>query len=289
MFPKAAPRVLALDIDGTLLNSRREISPRNHAAVTAAGEAGVRIALVTGRRYPAAKRIADLLPGRPTLVLHNGGLVVEESVAIRVRPLARSSAIAVLAFGKSLGADPVVHFGQAGAGLLYVENASPSHTLLAYYLSRSHPDVRVVENLEAAVAGKDADPLQVMFGGSMREMSALAVAIEERGFDVSALRTVYPKDDLSLIDVVDPTVDKSEALRFLCARWGVELGEVLAIGDNWNDRKMLLAAGKGCVMGNADPELRALGLEVIPGNDEDGVAWAVERFVLQGAAGIKGK
>lgn len=289
MFPKAAPRVLALDIDGTLLNSRREISPRNHAAVTAAGEAGVRIALVTGRRYPAAKRIADLLPGRPTLVLHNGGLVVEESVAIRVRPLARSSAIAVLTFGKSLGADPVVHFGQAGEGLLYVENASPSHTLLAYYLSRSHPDVRVVENLEAAVAGKDADPLQVMFGGSMREMSALAVAIEERGFDVSALRTVYPKDDLSLIDVVDPTVDKSEALRFLCARWGVELGEVLAIGDNWNDRKMLLAAGKGCVMGNADPELRALGLEVIPGNDEDGVAWAVERFVLQGAAEIKGK
>ena len=278
-----------IDIDGTLLNSRREISPRNHAAIAAAGAAGVRIALVTGRRYPAAKTIADLLPGRPTLVLHNGGLVIEESVAIRVRPLARSSAIAVLTFAKSVGADPVVHFGQAGEGLLYVENASPSHTLLAYYLSRSHPDVRVVQNLEAAVAGKDEDPLQVMFGGSMREMSALAVAIEERGLEVSALRTVYPKDDLSLIDVVDPAVDKSEALGFLCARWGAELGEVLAIGDNWNDRKMLLAAGKGCVMGNADPELQALGLEVIPGNDEDGVAWAVERFVLPGAAGIKGE
>jgi len=287
--PATIPRVLALDIDGTLLNSQREISPRNRAAIAAAGEAGVRVALVTGRRYPAAKRIADLLPGRPALVLHNGGLVMEESVAIRVRPLARRSAIAVLSFAKSVGADPVVHFGHAGEGLLYVENASPSHTLLAYYLSRSHPDVRVVESLEAAVAASEDDPLQVMFGGSMGEMSELATAIEERGFEISALRTVYPKDDLSLIDIVAPTVDKSEALAFLCARWGVAIHEVLAIGDNWNDRQMLLAAGKGCVMGNADPQLRALGLEVLPGNDEDGVAWAVERFVLAAAAEAKGK
>lgn len=278
-------RVLALDIDGTLLNSRREISPRNHAAIAAAGSAGVYIALVTGRRYPAAKKVADLLPGRPTLVLHNGGLVIEDSVAIRVRALARSSAIAVVAFAKTLGADPVVHFGHGGEGLLYVENASLSHTLLAYYLSRSHPDVRVVENLEAAVALRGDDPLQVMFGGSMAEMGELASAIEARNFEISALRTVYPKDDLSLIDIVAPTVDKSEAVRFLCARWGVEIGQVLAIGDNWNDRLMLLTAGKGCVMGNADPGLKSLGLEVIPGNDEDGVAYAVERFVLGGRAG----
>lgn len=289
MSPRKAPRVLALDIDGTLLNSRREISPRNRAAIAAAGDAGVRIALVTGRRYPAAKKIADLLPGRPALVLHNGGLVIEESVAIRVRPLARADAIAVVSFAKSVGADPVVHFGHAGEGLLYVENASPSHTLLAYYLSRSHPDVRVVENLETAVEGEGDDPLQVMFGGSMNEMSELAGAIEARGLKIHALRTVYPRDDLSLIDIVAPTVDKSEALGFLCARWGVEIGEVLAIGDNWNDREMLLTAGKGCVMGNADPELRALGLEVLPGNDDDGVAYAVERFVLAGLGAAKGK
>lgn len=273
-------RALALDIDGTLLNSRREISPRTLAAIAAAERAGVRIALVTGRRYPAARKIADLLPVRPTLVLHNGGLVIEDRAAIRVRPLARAAAVAVVTFAKSVGADPVVHVGQRGEGLLYVENASPSHTLLAYYLTRSHPDVRVVDSLKTFLSSAMEDPLQVMFGGAMNEMEDLARAIEVRGFEVSALRTVYPKDDLSLIDVVAPTVDKSEALSFLCERWGVGIGEVLAIGDNWNDRLMLLAAGKGCVMGNADPELRSLGLEVVPGNDEDGVAHAVERFVL---------
>ena len=281
MTTAAAPiRVLALDIDGTLLNSHNQISPRNHAAIAAARKAGVRIALITGRRYPAARKIADLLAGDPTLVLHNGGLVIENSVPIRVSPLARSTAMAVVAFTKSVGADPVVHVGHRGEGLLYVENASPSHTLLAYYLHRSHPDVRVVDNLERTLASEPDDPLQVMFGGSMAEMGELAGAIEARGFEVSALRTVYPKDDLSLIDVVAPNVDKAEALSFLCSRWGLGISQVLAIGDNWNDRLMLQAAGKGCVMGNAEPGLRSLGLEVVPGNDEDGVAYAVERFVL---------
>jgi len=273
-------RALALDIDGTLLNSRREVSPRNLAAIAAAERAGVRIALVTGRRYPAARKVADLLPLRPTLVLHNGGLVVENAVAIRVRPLARAAASAVVAFAKGAGADPVVHVGHRGEGLLYVENASPAHTLLAYYLSRSHPDVRVVDRLEDFLRSEEEDPLQVMFGGSMEEMGVLASSLEAADFGISVLRTVYPKDDLSLIDVVAPSVDKSEALRYLCARWGIGIGDVLAIGDNWNDRQMLLEAGRGCVMGNADPQLRSLGLEILPGNDDDGVAHALERFAL---------
>ena len=56
---------------------------------------------------------------------------------------------------------------------------------------------------------------------------------------------------------------------------------MLAIGDNWNDRSMLLTAGIGCVMANADPELRSLGLLEVPANDEDGVAVAIERFILE--------
>lgn len=274
------PSVIALDIDGTLLNSKKEISARNQSAISAALAQGIRIALVTGRRYPAAKRIAEMLPFRPSMILHNGGLIIEEEIPIRVRPLERTTASAVVSYAKQLGADPVVHFGHRGEGLLYVENASPSHTLLAYYLSRSHPDVRVVESLEASLATESEDPLQVMFGGSMRDMERLATALESQAFGASALRTVYPADDLSLIDVVGPTVDKSEALEFLCAGWGLRPDQVLAVGDNWNDRAMLLSAGRGCVMGNADPELRALGLTVLPTHDDDGVAVAIERFVL---------
>ena len=277
------PRVLALDIDGTLLNSGKEISRRNSAAIGAALDAGIRLALVTGRRYPAAKKIADLLPGNPPLILHNGGLIIDDGAPIRVAPLDRATATAVVSVAKMRGADPVVHVGQRGEGLLYVETASPSHTLLAYYLEKSHPDVRVVESLEASLAREQDDPLQVMFGGSMSEMGGLETALEASGLRATALRTVYPNDDLSLIDVVAPTVDKSEALAFLCGRWGLDLSHVLAIGDNWNDRRMLQAVGRGCVMGNADDGLKALGLDVVPGNDDDGVAFAIERFALDPA------
>jgi Cof subfamily protein (haloacid dehalogenase superfamily) len=273
-------RLLALDIDGTLLNSRKEISPRNHAAIASAQAMGVRLALITGRRYPAARRIAELLTGDPALVLHNGSLVVENAIPIRVRPLSRFTAAAVVRFGRSQGADPVVHFGYRGEGLLYVETTTPSHTLLAYYLDRSHPDVRVVPDLEATLLAESQDPLQVMFGGAMEEMKKLALGIAGAGFPAQTLRTVYPSDDLSLIDVVAPGVDKSEALEFLCDRFQIGINESLAIGDNWNDRSMLLAAGLGCVMANADPDLRSLGLHEVPGNDEDGVACAIERFIL---------
>ena len=87
-------RLLALDLDGTLLDSRKEISARNLAALQAALDAGVRIALITGRRYPAAKRISARVPGNPVLVLHNGGLVMEGEAPIRActGPRARSPA-----------------------------------------------------------------------------------------------------------------------------------------------------------------------------------------------------
>ena len=83
-----------------------------------------------------------------------------------------------------------------------------------------------------------------------------------------------------LLDVIDPAVGKAEALAFLQSRWGVTAAETLAIGDNWNDREMVARAGIGFVMANADPELLALGMPVLPSNDEDGVALAIEEHVL---------
>jgi hypothetical protein len=91
---------------------------------------------------------------------------------------------------------------------------------------------------------------------------------------------VYPATGFALVDVLDPSVGKAEALAFLQARWGITARETLAIGDNWNDRAMLEGAGRGLLMGNAPSELLALGLPLLPTNDEDGVAHAIESHVL---------
>ncbi len=121
-----------------------------------------------------------------------------------------------------------------------------------------------------------------MYGGTRAEMDALIEPLRrELGERARIERTVYPATDLVLLDVIDPGVGKAEAVGFLQSRWGISAEETLAIGDNWNDREMVARAGVGFVMANADPELLALGMPVLPSNDEDGVALAVEEHVLK--------
>jgi len=197
---------------------------------------------------------------------------------VRCRPLAREVARRAVRVGRAAGADAVVHCGRGGEGLLMVEGVAPSNTLLAYYLDRSHPDVRNVQDLETAM---EEDPIQVMYGAGIAEMAALREQLRAELGDAARIeRTVYPHLGVSLLDVLDPGVGKAEALAFLQDRYQVTAAQTLAIGDNWNDHEMLTGAGLGLLMGNADPEMLALGLPVLPTNDEDGVAHAIELHVL---------
>ncbi len=277
----ARPRVrlLALDIDGTLLRSDRTISPRTRLAIDRARRDGVRLVLVTGRRHPSARRVAEDLGGVVPLVLHNGALVVEDGAVLRCRPLPGAVARRAIRAGRASRIEPVLHCGSAGEGWLVVEAPVRSGGLVGSYLDRSRAEVRVVPDLEAAL--EKEEPIQVMFGGTCEEMGALlGVLGRELGAGARVERTVYPATGLVLLDVLAPSVGKAEALGFLQERWGIAPAETLAIGDNWNDREMVEKSGYGFVMGNADPDLLALGLAALPTNDEDGVASAIEQYVL---------
>ncbi len=272
-------RLLALDIDGTLLTSERVVSPRTRAALDAARSAGVRLLLVTGRRLPSARRIARDLGGDIPLVLHNGALVVEGDELLRSRPLPNAVARRATELGLAVGAEPVLHCGARGEGRLVVRARARHSHLVRSYLARAAADVREVADLLVALEGEE--PIQVMFGGPRQEMEPLRAALDEhlRG-QARVERSVYPANDLAILEVLEPSVGKAAAVAFLQERWGIGAGETLAIGDNWNDREMIARAGTGFVMGNADPELRRLGLPILPSNDEDGVALAVETHVL---------
>lgn len=273
-------KLLALDIDGTLLNSQKAVSARTLLALDDARKAGVHLVLVTGRRYPAARRIAEMLGCDVPLVLHNGALVVERGVVVRCRPLRLETARRAIELGRIHGADPVVHHGQHAEGRLLVEGVQPSNTLLVYYLDKSHADVVVVDDLCAALV---EDPIQVMFGGALATMDAFLPRLAEGlGSSARVERTVYPRDGVGLGDVIHADVNKAEALRYLQGRWALLPSETIAIGDNWNDHEMLEQAGLGLVMGNADPAMLRLGLPVLPTNDQDGVAFAIERYLLEG-------
>ncbi|HUG52849.1 MAG TPA: Cof-type HAD-IIB family hydrolase [Vicinamibacteria bacterium] len=283
---RARCRLLALDIDGTLLGSDKRISPRTLAAVTRARDAGVRVVLVTGRRHPAARSVAVQLGAGVPLVLHHGALVVEPDPAgdaggprvLRCLPLGREATLAAIALGRLCGADPVVHCGHRGEGRLAVAGIAADNDMLLGYVDRSGVDRVSLGDLERELP---EDSVQVMFAGRLGAMRDLVPRLLDRLRDTAKVeRTFYPALDMGFVDVLHPEAGKAEAVAFLLERWGIATEETIAIGDNWNDEGMLRSAGRGLVMGNADPALHALGLEVLPTNDQDGVAFAIERYVL---------
>jgi hydroxymethylpyrimidine pyrophosphatase-like HAD family hydrolase len=280
-------RILALDIDGTLLRSDRTISPRTLSAVAAARAAGVKVVLITGRRYPAARRIATQLGAGVPLVLHHGALVVEPQPdtdhdgpprVLRCLPLEREATLLAIRLGRACGADPVVHSGFRGEGRLVVAGIAEGNAMLVGYVDRGRRDCVEVADLERELPD---DAVQVMFAGPLPAMLELyPQLVSGLGASAKVERTLYPSHAMGFLDVLHPEVGKGEALQYLQRRWDVDDAETMAIGDNWNDHDMLARAGRGLVMGNADPALHGLGLEVLPTNDEDGVAVAIEKYVL---------
>jgi 5-amino-6-(5-phospho-D-ribitylamino)uracil phosphatase len=282
-------RLIALDLDGTLLDSRGELSDRNRSALGAARARGVGVALVTGRRFRDARPLALELGLDVPVIAHNGALTKHahslETVAAVLMPV--EAARAVVRTGRAHGADALVSDDHVGAGLLVYDHISPGNTALARYIEWSRrvvgedaaAAIRRVESLEAYL---DHDPLHVAFSGGCAAMERLAeVMREELGGSVRLLLTLYPRTDFALLDVLHPEASKGAGLAAVAAEAALAREEVMAVGDNFNDLEMLEWAGIGVLMGNADPALAGRGrFHATTTNDEDGVAAAIERFVL---------
>ena len=285
-----AIRLIALDLDGTLLDSRGRLSGRNRAAIDAARARGAGVALVTGRRFRDARPLALELGLDVPVIAHNGALTKHahslETVAAVLMPV--ESARAVVRVGRAHGADALVSDDHVGAGLLVYDRVSPGNTAVEKYIAWSlrvvGPDaaaaVRRVESLEEYL---DHDPLHVAFSGGCAAMERLAALMrEELGASVRLLLTLYPQTDFALLDVLHPEASKGAGLAAVAAEAALARDEVMAVGDNFNDLEMLEWAGTGVLMGNADPALRRRGrFHDTATNDEDGVAAAIERFVLE--------
>lgn len=293
-------RLIALDLDGTLLDSRGNLPERNRRAIESARERGVRIALVTGRRFRDARPLALELGLDVPVIAHNGALTKHartlETVAALLLP--REAALTVARAGRARGADALLSDDHRGAGLLVYDRLSAGNVALAKYVAwarRIHgPEadeaVRVVPSLEEYL---DHDPVHITFSGTCEEMCALSEALaEELGASVKRLMTLYPKMNFALLDVLHPLASKGAGVAAAAAEQGLTREEVMAVGDNLNDLEMLEYAGTGVLMGNAEQSLLARpDFHRTATNDEGGVAEAIERFVLaeQKGPGVGGR
>jgi Cof subfamily protein (haloacid dehalogenase superfamily) len=281
--------LLALDLDGTLLDSRGEISNRNRQALQTVREIGVRVALVTGRRFRDARPLALELGLDVPVIAHNGALTKHaltlETVAVLPLPLAATHH--ALKIGRAAGADPLVSDDHEGLGVLIYDHLRGDNKPLVQYIAwarRIHGEdgreaVRQVDSIEDYL---DHSPVHLAFSGGCEEMEELETNLrQELGETVKIFCTTYRKKDFSLLDIVNPAASKGAGVAAAAAELEITHQEVMAIGDNLNDLEMLTYAGTGVIMENAEPRLHELqGLHVTASNDDDGVAAAVEKFIM---------
>lgn len=280
----AAIRLLALDVDGTLLDSRHQLTPRTLEALQAAADRGIVLVLATGRRTTFVRPIAEQLPGTVYLVASNGAIVRPlDGDDLFTRLLPRERARQVVQALDAWRRQAVVTFAVEGAGELIMEDADDALRTFPGWLQQNLAWVRFCAPLEDAL---HVDPVQLMYGGTVAQMEQARQQLlaAECSAHLRLSQTVYPQRDLSILDVLDRDVNKGAALARLAAMLGIEAGEVMAIGDNFNDLDMLEFAGTAVLMGNASGELDRAGWHRTRDNDHDGVAWAVEEWVLQGGS-----
>jgi Cof subfamily protein (haloacid dehalogenase superfamily) len=274
-------RLLAVDIDGTLLDSRGRLPDAHRDAIVAAVARGVEIALVTGRSFHFTRPIADLLPVPLTLVVNNGALVKKTDGTTQMRNLLRRGVARELLEATRAYEDSVaIVFDRPDERQIVFERMDWTHPQRRGYYEKNKAFIA-----EAPVPLAEMltdDPVQVMFNGGVAPMRMLVDALRSRpGADrYTVAITEYEPRDFSLVDVNAAGCSKGTTL----ARWtqarGWTADEVMAVGDNLNDVEMLDFAGTAIVMGNATPALRSGRYLVTGTNDEGGLADAVRVHLL---------
>jgi hypothetical protein len=295
-------RMIAVDIDGTLLGADGRVSRRNLAAMKAAERAAIELVVATGRRHCYAMRVLRELGLREENALISSNGTVTRTIGSKLLertllPLdtARWLCGHVEEFRNALVItfDKVGSDGEDARGALVVEHLDVLTASIGKWMAANEPYIAHVAPIERALEMEA--PIQMMLCGTVERMrraearllehpgvSAVGVTPQERapGAEAALHRTEYAERDLSILDILPAGCGKGGALLRLAEQRGIKAEEILAIGDNWNDVSMLEVAGRAVLMGNAPESLKATAAErgwvVGKRHDEDGVAEVIE-------------
>lgn len=295
----SAPRLIAIDMDGTLLHSDGHVSARNLAAIREAEARGMEVVIATGRRHCYAMRVLRELerPAQSAVISSNGTVIRTIASDLLHRShmpaqTARWLCEHVREFRGTLMItfDKVLPNGDDERGALVCEGVDELNASIARWMEVNEPYITQVAPIERAL--EEGEPIQMMVCGPLDRMREAEEHLlrDPRitnvdggcapGIEVMLHRTEYAQRDLCILDILPAGCSKASALLHLAELRGIDASEILAIGDNWNDVPMLQAAGHAAVMANAPEDLRALaanrGWLLAPSNDEDGVASVVE-------------
>jgi Cof subfamily protein (haloacid dehalogenase superfamily) len=263
------PLLLAVDLDGTLVEPRKPVRQAVIDAVNRVQAAGVRATIVTGRMYVGAKPFADALSLDGPIVLYQGAVLADARTGRFEREVSLSNAVALRIYAAAK--DHGLHVQFYRDDRFYVENDNAYAQL---YARTSGTAPVVVPSLPAEFAGRDSTKVNVVTDPNR---TAEVLALMERVCGPDAYVT---RSNPEFVEMLNPAVDKGVALRIVAESYGIPMERVMAIGDSYNDLPLLRAAGFAVAMGSAPDELKAEADAVVGDVEHDGVAEAIERFVL---------
>jgi Cof subfamily protein (haloacid dehalogenase superfamily) len=276
-------RILALDVDGTLLDAEGRLRPSTAAAVTRAGSAGIRPVLCTGRRYRRAREIADAL-GLDAPIVCNSGAVVKDPRDHRTiwrADLDLELVRALLNLFREHELDPVAFTDRTPDRADFVIPRYP--TGLPHfdeYVARNHAHAEI--NPGWSSGGCDPDPVfHLCAVGTRVEMGRFEQAVHE---GVAGLVQTFvqrsPRYVGTMCEILRCDANKWTAVLHLAGLWGVERSEICAVGDDVNDMPMIRHAGLGVAMGHAPPAVREAASLITGDHHQDGVAMLVDDVLL---------
>ncbi|MGY2066906.1 HAD family hydrolase [Blastococcus sp. SYSU DS0619] len=269
------PKLVASDLDGTLLDASGEVSPRTRAALTACWDAGIPVVGVTGRGPRLLESVRAALGGRGVAVLAQGGFVVdlERDEVLRAVALPRAQAVAVIERIEAV----------TGALVVAVEDAAQQGEARGALRVQHGFDWPYPEDAQL-LARDEVLPTEAVLKVFLRsptigqdELLALARSV------VDPADAELTHAGLGFIEVLPPGITKATGLAIALERHGVGFGDVLVFGDMPNDLPMLTAVaeagGRAVAVANAHPAVRAVATGVTSGHRADGVARYLEEVL----------
>jgi hypothetical protein len=273
-------RLLALDVDGTLLDPDGQLRPAVQQAVTAVQQHGIRVVLCTGRRFRTALPLAQQLQLRDPVVVHNGALV---------KDLLSGTTLHQSYMSLEMYAEALALLRQCGGPMVYVDAFHEDVDIVTEGLERAHPFQRTYlqDNLAHCRIVQDIDtppPYGVLMMSVMADEAHLRVLrpqVQQSLAERARVNLLINKNYQGyILEILHPTVSKWDALHRLARREGIATEEIMAVGDDENDLDMIRHAGLGVAMGNAAETVKAVADFITASNAEDGLVQALYRFVL---------
>ncbi|MFC4306280.1 Cof-type HAD-IIB family hydrolase [Cohnella boryungensis] len=258
--------MIALDVDGTLLDDRHKITPRVREAVLSAANKGIEIVICTGRGTTSALPVLKELGLKGTMITHNGASVVDSETREILHDTVISHELA-LRYIQYLR-EQSIHFDMNTAFDLFVNHIREEAATMYNHL-QAKPILRTLEE------GMPERLVKLSVFAPKTVLDQVEADWQSWGPQLQAIRSGD-----NFIDVQHLQASKGHALERLAALRGIPRERILAMGNYYNDMEMLIYAGRGVAMANSPEEVKAAADEVTVSNNEDGVAVVLERLVL---------